>query len=74
MANYTMSTAPVGREIVKAQKKLKKIRPHVSAANQKKIDLEIKALDDCHKKVRNFCRPTLTHLHSFPPAQRSYRR
>jgi hypothetical protein len=54
----------VSVQIDKTAKALKKVRPRVSARDQKKIDLEIKALAGCQKALRVFCRKM---THSFQP-------
>jgi hypothetical protein len=50
----TFSSA-VGVHIDKTTKKLKSVRSRVAPADQKKIDLEIKALASCKKTLGAFC-------------------
>jgi hypothetical protein len=51
-------------QIDKTAKSLRKVRPRVSTADQKKIDLEIKALASCKKALSVFCRKM---THAFKP-------
>src|ERR1700678_746383 len=57
MAEMKVTLHSVTREIIKVQKKLKSIRPRVSKENQKKIDLELRSLQQCGETVKQFCRP-----------------
>jgi hypothetical protein len=60
-----ISLSPIAAQIDKAKKKLESLRPRVSAADQKDIDLEIKELLKCRKELAAFCRRM---THSFKPA------
>jgi len=60
-----ISLSPIAAQIDKAQKKLESLRPRVSAADQKDIDLEIKDLRKCRKGITAFC-GSMTHI--FKPA------
>ena len=51
-------------QIDKTAKNLKKVRPRVSPADQRKIDLEIKALASCKKALGVFCKKM---THAFKP-------
>jgi hypothetical protein len=58
----------VSVQIDKTAKALKKVRPRVSAPDQKKIDLEIKALASCKKALGVFCRK-MTHAFNPKPVE-----
>jgi hypothetical protein len=60
-----VSLSPIAAQIDKAATKLKSLRPRVSSADQKKIDLEIKELQKVRKGLAAFCRRM---THSFKPA------
>jgi hypothetical protein len=62
----TVSFSPVVKQIDKAAKTLKSMRPRVSALDQKKIDLELKDLKNCRKVLSRRC-PGKTMSHSFHP-------
>jgi hypothetical protein len=57
----------ISTQIDRTAKNLKKVRPRVSAADRKKIDLEIKALASCRKALGVFCRK-MTHVFKPRPA------
>jgi hypothetical protein len=57
MAKIKVTMHSVAREIQRMEKKLKGIRSRVSAADQKKIDLQLRSLKKCGNEVKNFCRP-----------------
>jgi hypothetical protein len=57
-------SSAVGTHIDKTTKKLKSVRSRVSAKDQKKIDLEIKALASCKKTLSAFCGKM---THAFDP-------
>jgi|HubBroStandDraft_6_1064221.scaffolds.fasta_scaffold1360052_2 hypothetical protein len=57
MAKIKVTLHAVSFEIERVQKKLKNIRSRVSAADQKKIDLQLRSLKKCGNEVKNFCRP-----------------
>ena len=57
MATVKFTLKNVTREIGKSQKKLKALRSKVSKADQKKIDLNLKALEKSHGIVMHICRP-----------------
>jgi hypothetical protein len=63
-ARKIMVSSSISAQIDSTAKKLKKARPRVSAPDQKKIDLEIKALASCKKALGVFCRKM---THSFRP-------
>ncbi len=60
MAKKITFSSGVGAHIDKTAKKLKSVRSRVSPKDQKKIDLEIKALASCKKALAVFCRK-MTH-------------
>jgi hypothetical protein len=61
MAKVKFTLKNVTREISKSQKALKALRKKVTAADQKKIDLNLKALEKSHGIVMHICRPP-THF------------
>lgn len=58
----------IATQIDKTAKNLKKVRPRVSRADQKKIDLEIKALAGCKRALSVFCRK-MTHVFKPKPVE-----
>jgi hypothetical protein len=60
-----ISLSPIAAQIDKAKKKMESLRPRVSAADQKDIDLEITELLKCRKELAAFCRKM---THAFKPA------
>jgi hypothetical protein len=52
---------PLAKGVKAAVKKLKAVRPKVSAAGKKSIDLEIKELQSFETAMYRFCRGTMTH-------------
>jgi hypothetical protein len=61
MAKVKFTLKNVDREIAKAEKKLRALRRDVIKADQKKIDLNLKALEKFHRTILSVCRP-LTHF------------
>jgi hypothetical protein len=46
---------PIATQIDKSQAKMESLRPKVSAADKKAIDLEIKKLEKFRKELAEFC-------------------
>jgi hypothetical protein len=65
MANVSFTLKNITREITKAEKKLRAMRGKVSEPDQKKIDLELRALAECSRKIQPFCRPVLHYGQTF---------
>ncbi len=65
MAKINFTLKNVTREIAKAEKKLRAIRGKVAKADQKKIELELRGLEQCRKVVKNFCRPLVHYGQTF---------
>jgi hypothetical protein len=65
MANVSFTLKNVTKEITKAEKKLRAIRGKVSKADQKKIDLELRGLVECSRKIQQFCRPLVHYGQTF---------
>jgi hypothetical protein len=61
MAEYKVTLRPIVKEIAKAKKKLKRIRPRVTKGAQKTIDLEIGALRRANQIIFIHC-----YMRSFP--------
>jgi hypothetical protein len=59
-ARKIVVSSSISYQIDRTAKNLKKVRPRVSAADQKKIDLEIKELAKCKNALRPFCH-RMTH-------------
>lgn len=57
MAKIRFSLHPVATAIRTAQKKLRSLRPKVSKADQKKIDLNLRALERSYRLIRIQCPP-----------------
>lgn len=57
MAKVKFTLHDVATEIRKAEKKLRAIRAKVSKADQKKIDLDLRALDKSYRLLRVICPP-----------------
>lgn len=57
MAKIHFTLKNVSKEIAKAQKKLRAIRGKVSKADQKKIDLNLRALKKSYGIIGIVCRP-----------------
>jgi hypothetical protein len=53
---YKVSYSPISKELEKTIEKLRAIRAHVSRADKKKIDLNIRALKSCNSAIRARCR------------------
>ncbi len=65
MAKISFTLKNITREIEKAEKKLRAIRGKVVTADQQKIDLELRGLEQCHRIVKNFCRPPMHYGQTF---------
>ena len=61
-----VSLKPIKVQIQKAEKSLRKIKPKVSPADRKQIDLDIKNLNTALATLRNICHGIMTH--GFSPA------
>ncbi len=57
MAKVKFTLKTVTREIDKSKKKLKSMRSKVTKEDQKKIDLNLKALERTHGIIAHICRP-----------------
>jgi len=57
MAKVKFTLKNVTREIDKSKKKLKSMRSKVTKEDQKKIDLNLKALERTHGIIAHICRP-----------------
>jgi hypothetical protein len=57
MAKISFSLHPVAAAIGRAEKKLRSLRPKVSKADQKKIDLNLRALERSYRLIRVQCPP-----------------
>jgi hypothetical protein len=55
MAKIAFSLHPITSAIRRAEKKLRAIRPKVSKADQKKIDLNLRMLEKSHHFLRISC-------------------
>ena len=55
MAKIAFSLHPITTAIQTAEKKLRTIRPKVSKADQKKIDLNLRVLEKSHHLLRIAC-------------------
>ncbi len=55
-----VSLSPIAAQIDKAEKNLRKLKPRVSPADRKKIDLEIKDLKKIRKAVAKACGGKMT--------------
>lgn len=70
MAKIKVTLHSVVSEIEKVEKKLKGVRSRVSAADQKKIDLQLRSLQKYNKEIKNFCRPPAQgFIQMFPVAK-----
>jgi hypothetical protein len=58
MAKIAFSVHPITTAIRRAEKKLRAIRPRVSKADQKKIDLNLRMLEKSYRLLRFPC-PTV---------------
>ena len=52
---YKVSYSPISKQLERTIKKLRAIRRHVSRADKKKIDLNIRALKTCNVAIRARC-------------------
>jgi hypothetical protein len=57
-----ISLSAIAKEIVKAEKALKKLETRVSAADQKKIKLEIKKLGKVNRELLASCKSRMTQV------------
>jgi spermidine/putrescine-binding protein len=62
-----VSLKPIKEQIQKAEKNLRKIKPKVSVADRKQIDLDIKNLNAALATVREICKNGIM-THGFDPA------
>lgn len=58
MAKIKFSLHNIAKDIREAEKKLRSIRSKVSKADQKKIDLDLRALERSYRLIRILCPPT----------------
>jgi hypothetical protein len=58
MAKIKFSLHGIAEEIREAEKKLRLIRSKVSKSDQKKIDLDLRALEKSYRQIRILCPPT----------------
>jgi hypothetical protein len=65
MAKVSFTLKNITKEIEKSQKKLSAIRKKVAKADQRKIDLQLRGLKQCHATVKNFCRPPTQYGQAF---------
>jgi hypothetical protein len=61
-----VSLAPIKVQIKKAEQSLRKLKPKVSAADKKQIDLNIKELQSVLAQLTKGCKGIMTH--GFRPA------
>jgi hypothetical protein len=57
MAKISFSLHSVAAAIGRAEKRLRALRPKVSKADQKKIDLNLRALKESYRLIRIQCPP-----------------
>ena len=55
MAKIKFSLHPIAADIRRAQKKLRELRPKVTKADQKKIDLNLRVLEKSYKLIEFPC-------------------
>jgi hypothetical protein len=65
MAKINFTLKNITREITKAEKKLRAMRGKVVKPDQKKIELELRGLEQCSKIIKQFCRPLVHYGQSF---------
>lgn len=65
MAKINFTLKNITSEIAKAEKKLRAIRGKVVTVDQKKIDLELRGLEQCGRIVKHFCRPLVHYGQTF---------
>lgn len=65
MAKVEFTLHGVTTEIRKAEKKLRSIRSKVSKADQKKINLDLRVLEESYRSIRILCSPT--RIRTRPP-------
>lgn len=63
MAKIGFSLHPVAASIRAAEKKLRLLRPKVSKADQKKIDVNLRALEKSYRLIRFQCPPRRLREH-----------
>jgi hypothetical protein len=61
-----VSLSPIKKQIQAAEKSLRSFKPQVSAADRKRIDLDIKNLKAALAAMAKVCHGTMTH--GFAPA------
>jgi len=66
MAKIAFSLHPITNAIRRAEKKLRAIRPKVSKAERKKIDLNLRMLEKSYRLLRFPC-PKVNARHIPPP-------
>jgi len=69
MAKIKFTLHGVAREIRKAEKKLRSIRPKVIKADQEKIDLNLRELERSYKLISIICPPVPPHVRIIPFGQ-----
>ena len=62
MAKVAFSVHPITNAIRRAEKKLRAIRPKVSKAERKKIDLTLRMLDKSYRLLRIACPTVKTQI------------
>jgi hypothetical protein len=65
MAKISFTLKGITKEIRKAEKRLRAIRGTVAKADQKKIDLELRGLQQCNRIIQPYCRPLAHYAQSF---------
>jgi hypothetical protein len=65
MAKIKFTLKNITKEIEKSANKLGAIRKRVVKADQRKIDLQLRGLKQCHRMVKHFCRPPTQYGQSF---------
>jgi hypothetical protein len=65
MAKIKFSLHNIAEDIREAEEKLRSIRSKVSKADQKKIDLDLRALEKSYRLLRVLCSPT--RIRTRPP-------
>ena len=68
MAKITISLKPITRQISLAQKRLRAVLPKVGAGDRRKINLDVKGLNEATTKVMKVCRPA--HGLVFTPSKK----
>jgi hypothetical protein len=65
MAKISFTLKHITKEIAKAQKKLRALRGKVVKEDQKKIDLNLRALERGHGIIAHVCRPPTAYAQTF---------